>query len=230
MSTTASARPLVLVIEDELPMRRFLRASLGSHDYRILEAETGEDGLALAASHNPDAVVLDLGLPDIDGMDVTRRLREWSKAPIIIVSARSEEDDKVLALEGGADDYLTKPFGARELLARLRVALRHAASSSEPVLRVGDLHIDIGARRVSMGSEPVTLTPIEFKLLLVLAKNAGKVVTHRQLLHEVWGPTGNEPQYVRVYMAHLRHKLEADAAHPKYLLTEQGVGYRLRAD
>jgi two-component system, OmpR family, KDP operon response regulator KdpE len=230
MSSNPSARPLVLVIEDETHMRRFLRASLGSHDYRVLEAETGEDGLALAASHNPDIIILDLGLPDIDGLDVTRRIREWSKAPIIVVSARTEEDDKVLALEGGADDYLTKPFGARELLARLRVALRHAASIAEPVLRVGDLHIDIGARRVSMGSEPVTLTPIEFKLLLVLAKNAGKVVTHRQLLHEVWGPTGNEPQYVRVYMAHLRHKLEADAAHPKYLLTEQGVGYRLRTD
>jgi len=224
------ARPLVLIIEDEAPMRQFLRASLGSHQFRTLEATTGEEGLEYATSHNPDAILLDLGLPDVDGIDVTRRLREWSKAPIIIISARTSEDDKVVALEGGADDYMTKPFGARELLARLRLALRHAASSSQPVLELGELRIDLAARQVSMGSERVTLTPIEFKLLLVLARNAGKVVTHRQLLHEVWGPHGNEPQYVRVYMAHLRHKLEIDAAHPKYLLTEQGVGYRLRMD
>jgi two-component system, OmpR family, KDP operon response regulator KdpE len=230
MSPMTSARPLVLIIEDEPHMRQFLRASLGSHQYRTIEATTGEDGLAQAASHNPDAIMLDLGLPDVDGMEVARRLREWSKAPIIVISARTTEDDKVLALEGGADDYLTKPFGARELVARLRVALRHAASTSEPVLRVGQLRVDLGARQVWMGSERVILTPIEFKLLLVLAKNAGKVVTHRQLLQEVWGPTGHEPQYVRVYMAHLRQKLEANAARPKYLLTEQGVGYRLCMD
>jgi two-component system KDP operon response regulator KdpE len=230
MSPTPAIRPLVLIIEDEAHMRQLLRASLGSRDFRTLECSTGEDGLAQAASHNPDAILLDLGLPDLDGIDVTRRLREWSKAPIIVLSARVDEDDKVQALEVGADDYVTKPFGARELVARLRVALRHAAAPTEAVIQLGELRIDLAARQVSMGTERVTLTPIEFKLLLALAKNPGKVVTHRQLLHEVWGPNGNEPQYVRVYMAHLRHKLEEDAAHPKYLLTEQGVGYRLRSD
>ena len=228
-----TAQPLVLVIEDERAMRQFIRVSLEAHDYRTLETVNGRDGLAMASSHNPDIVLLDLGLPDIDGLEVTRRMRAWSKAPIIVLSARGREDDKVSALDAGADDYLTKPFGARELLARLRVALRHVASlatSPEPVLAIGNLHIDLGARLVSVQGTPVALSPIEYKLLLVLAKNAGRVVTHRQLLQEVWGPNTSETQYVRVYMGHLRQKLEEDAARPKYLLTEQGVGYRLRKE
>jgi two-component system KDP operon response regulator KdpE len=224
------ARPLILIVEDERPMRQFIRTSLGSHEYRTLEATTGQEALALAASHNPDVILLDLRLPGMDGVEVTRRLREWTRAPIVVLSARDREDDKVEALDAGADDYLTKPFGARELLARLRVALRHIASAAEPTLVCGDLRIDLETRQVFAGNEPVSLTPIEYKLLLVLAKNAGKVVTHRQLLQEVWGPNTTETQYVRVYMAHLRHKIERDAARPKYLLTEQGVGYRLRKD
>lgn len=227
--------PLLLVVEDDAQMRKFLRASLASHGYRLVEATTGNEGLNQAASYNPDLILLDLGLPDIDGLEVTKRLREWASAPIIVISARGQEDDKINALDAGADDYLTKPFGTGELLARIRVALRHAARAgqerTEPVLCVGDLRLDLDKRTVHVAGSEVHLTPIEYKLLTTLLKNAGKVLTHRQLLKEVWGPGhANNTQYLRVYMVQLRHKLEADAARPRYLVTEPGVGYRLKSD
>jgi len=227
--------PLLLVVEDDPQMRKFLRASLSSHGYRLIEAVNGAEGLTQAASYNPDLVLLDLGLPDIDGLVVTARLREWASVPIIVISARGQEDDKINALDGGADDYLTKPFGTGELLARIRVALRHSARTrqerSEPILTVGELSVDLEKRTVHVAGSEVHLTPIEYKLLATLLKNAGKVLTHRQLLKEVWGPGyANNTQYLRVYMVQLRHKLERDAARPRYLVTEPGVGYRLRAD
>jgi two-component system KDP operon response regulator KdpE len=223
----------VLVIEDEPQMRRFLRPALEGQGYRVLEAATAAEGLVQAASHNPDVVLLDLGLPDGDGIEVTRRLREWSAVPIIVVSARGQEADKVAALDAGADDYLTKPFGTGELLARLRVAERHQArfrpEGGEPVFEASGLRVDLGARRVTRGGEEVHLTPLEYRLLATLVRYAGKVITHRQLLKEVWGPSSvNETQYLRVYMAQLRHKIEEDPARPMLLLTETGVGYRLR--
>ena len=227
--------PLLLIVEDDVQMRKFLRASLSSHGYRLVEAETGKEGLSQAAAYNPDLILLDLGLPDIDGLEVTKRLREWASAPIIVISARGQEDDKINALDAGADDYLTKPFGTGELLARIRVALRHAARAgqerAEPVLSVGDLRIDLDKRTVHLAGSEVHLTPIEYKLLATLLKNAGKVLTHRQLLKEVWGPGhANNTQYLRVYMVQLRHKLEVDAARPRYLVTEPGIGYRLKSD
>ena len=229
------AMPLLLVIEDDSQMRKFLRASLASHGYRLLEAVNGSEGLSQAASYNPDLILLDLGLPDIDGLIVTKRLREWATAPIIVISARGQEDDKILALDAGADDYLTKPFGTGELLARIRVALRHSARAgqerSEPILTVGELSVDLEKRSVHVAGKEVHLTPTEYKLLAILLKNAGKVLTHRQLLKEVWGPGyANNTQYLRVYMVQLRHKLEQDAARPRYLLTEPGVGYRLKSE
>jgi two-component system, OmpR family, KDP operon response regulator KdpE len=225
--------PLVLLVEDEPQMRRFLRALLDSHGYRAVEAETARDAIAQATAHAPELVLLDLGLPDGDGIDVTRRLREWSRAPIIVISARGREDDKIAALDAGADDYLTKPFGAGELLARLRVALRHstqsASGASNPVLDMGDVRVDLARRQVTRGGEEVHLTPLEYKLVAVLVQHAGKVVTHRQLLREVWGPGHVEqPHYLRVYMAQIRHKLEADPARPRFFVTEPGVGYRLK--
>ena len=227
--------PLLLIVEDDAQMRKFLRASLSSHGYRLVEAINGSEGLSQAAAYNPDLILLDLGLPDMDGLQVTLRLREWASAPIIVISARGQEDDKINALDSGADDYLTKPFGTGELLARIRVALRHAVrvgqERSEPVLTVGDLSIDLDKRTVHLAGAEVHLTPIEYKLLATLLKNAGKVMTHRQLLKEVWGPGyANNTQYLRVYMVQLRHKLEADAARPRYLVTEPGIGYRLKAD
>ncbi|HEY1014549.1 MAG TPA: response regulator [Herpetosiphonaceae bacterium] len=226
------SEPLILLIEDEPPIRRFLRASLPSHGYALREAATGEDGLLQAAMHRPAVIILDLGLPDIDGQDVTRQLREWTQTPIIILSARGRDDDKIAALDAGADDYLTKPFSLGELLARLRVALRHAArapgQSGEPDFRVGELRVDSIRRQVWVRDAEIHLTPTEYKLLTTLVQHAGKVVTHRQLLREVWGPGyDEEQQYVRVYMGQLRHKLEAEPARPRYLLTEPGVGYRL---
>ena len=228
----AELNPSILIIEDEQSLRRFLGVTLGSQKYRIIEAETGEAGLRLAASDRPDLIILDLGLPDIDGIEVTRRLREWSAIPIIVVSARGKEQDKVVALDAGADDYLTKPFGVGELLARVRVVLRHLAStksdSSEPVFEVGTLKVDLARREVSVDAKPIHLTRNEFKLLSVLVKNAGRVLTHRHLLNEVWGPhSDGETHYLRVYMNQLRQKLETHAARPRYLLTEPGVGYRL---
>jgi two-component system KDP operon response regulator KdpE len=212
-------------------MRRLLRVSLTNAGYQVVEAETGGDGLARAAARNPDVVLLDLGLPDQDGLSVTSRLREWSKAPIIVLSARGREEDKVAALDQGADDYLTKPFGVGELLARIRVALRHAATASRGTseLTAGELKVDFARRQVFVGEDEIHLTPIEYQLLLLLAQNAGRVVTHRQLLREVWGPNSVEhTHYLRVYMGQLRHKLEKNPSRPEYLVTEPGVGYRLR--
>jgi two-component system KDP operon response regulator KdpE len=225
----------VLLVEDEDSMRRFLRPALAAQGYRVIEATTGEEAMRLAASHNPDLVMLDLGLPDVDGLEVTRRLREWTQAPIIILSARGQEPDKVQALDAGADDYLTKPFGLEELLARVRVARRHAEARgrapAEVVLALGPLRIDVAKRRVSVDEREVRLTPTEYKLLTTLARNAGKVLTHQQLLKEVWGPgRAGQTQYLHVYMGHLRNKLEADPARPKLLITEPGVGYRLEAE
>jgi two-component system KDP operon response regulator KdpE len=225
----------VLLVEDEAQMRRLLRTSLPPHGYKIIEAATGTEGLALAGSHNPDVVLLDLGLPDMDGVEVARQLREWSKAPIIVLSARGQEDDKVAALDAGADDYLTKPFGLSELLARMRVAQRHiearGAAASAPILTAGELTVDLGKRVVTLAGREVRLTPIEYKLLVALLRNAGRVLTHQQILKDVWGPRhAHQTQYLHVYMGHLRAKLEADPARPKLLLTEPGVGYRLRAD
>jgi two-component system, OmpR family, KDP operon response regulator KdpE len=229
------AGPLILVIEDEPPLQRFLNAALGSQGYRVVESLTAGDGLMQAATRTPDLVILDLGLPDMDGLEVTKRLREWTGVPIIVVSARGKEQDKVVALDAGADDYLTKPFSVGELLARVRVALRHAAvikqGATEPVFTVGGLRVDLLHRQVFVDERPVHLTPNEFKLLSLLVKNAGMVLTHRQLLKEVWGPgSTQESHYLRVYMNQLRHKLEPEPARPRYLLTEPGVGYRLSAE
>jgi two-component system KDP operon response regulator KdpE len=222
--------PLVLVVEDELPVRRFLRAVLDSHGYRLVEAGSVREAEQLAPSHNPDLFLLDLGLPDGDGIDLTRRLREWTRAPIIVLSARGREEDKVNALDAGADDYLTKPFGVNELLARLRVALRHAGAGAAPapVFEAGPLRVDLARREVTVDGREVRLTPIEFKLLALLARHAGKVLTHRHILREVWGPSATEVHYVRVHMAELRKKIEAEPARPRLLVTEPGVGYRLR--
>lgn len=225
----------VLVLEDEPQMLKFIRASLAGEGYRVIEATSGREGLSLARSNNPDLVLLDLGLPDMDGMAVTASLREWSAVPIFVISARGREDDKVRALDAGADDYLTKPFGIGELLARIRVALRHkergAQARLDPIITVGDLSIDLDKRIVRAGGSEVHLTPNEYRLFSILMKNAGKVLTHRQLLRDVWGPSyASQTQYLRVYMLQLRHKLERDPARPRYLQTEPGVGYRLRLD
>lgn len=223
--------PVVLLVEDEVQMRRFLRAALTSHGYRLVEAEKGGEAVALATSHNPELVLLDLGLPDVDGFEVTRRLREFSEVPIIVLSARGQEGDKVAALDAGANDYVTKPFGMNELLARIRVALRlrQGLSLDEPVLQFDGLRIDFSRHEVEREGELVKLTPLEFQLLGCLGRHAGKVLTHRQLLKEVWGPAHvDNTHYLRVYMANLRKKLERDPAAPRYLLTEPGVGYRLK--
>jgi two-component system, OmpR family, KDP operon response regulator KdpE len=225
--------PLVLLIEDEPQMVRFLRASLCTHGYRLIESITAADGLAQAAARNPDLILLDLGLPDLDGLEVTRRLREWTRTPIIVLSARGQDEDKIGALDAGADDYLTKPFSVGELLARMRVALRHvtapASGKPEPVFTLDELRVDLGKREVFVGDKAVHLTPTEYKLLTVLVQHAGKVVTHRQLLKEVWGPPhADNTQYLRVYMAQLRQKLEPNPARPQYLINEPGVGYRLK--
>lgn len=216
-------------------MRRFLRAALEGHDYRLVEAETAKEGLGQAASQNPDVILLDLGLPDGDGIDVTRRIREWAAMPIIVISARGQEQDKVAALDAGADDYLTKPFGVGELMARLRVAVRNAARAAgapdEPTFVLGDLKVDLAHRRTFVRDAEVHLTQTEYKLLTTLVKHAGKVLTHRQLLKEVWGPNVTEhAHYLRVYMAQLRRKLETDPAKPRYFQTETGVGYRLKTE
>jgi len=227
--------PVVVLIEDEPQIRRFLRATLTGQGYRLFEATTGADGLVEVGSRQPDVVIVDLGLPDVDGIDVIRRLREWTAVPIIVLSARGQERDKVTALDAGADDYVSKPFGASELLARIRVALRHTAGASheadDATFAIGELRMDLLHRQVFVGDREVRLTPIEYKLLATLVRHAGKVVTHQQLLREVWGPTHtDQAHYVRVYMAHLRHKLEAEPARPQYLRTEPGVGYRLTTE
>ena len=223
----------VLVIEDEPPLQKFLRVTLESQNYAVVAAVSGDEGLRRAAAGPPDLIILDLGLPDIDGVELTRRIREWSRVPILVVSARGKEQDKVVALDAGADDYLTKPFGVGELLARVRVALRRAAASDdtgEPVYQSGGLRVDLSRREVTVGGKAVHLTRNEFRLLATLVKNAGRVLTHRQLLQEVWGPgAGEETHYLRVYMNQLRQKLEADPTRPRYLRTETGVGYRMVA-
>jgi len=225
----------ILLIEDEPQMERFLRIVLQGQGYNFYEAQTGQEGLTQAATRSPDIILLDLGLPDIDGLEVTRRLREWSDIPIIVLSAREQEQDKIKALDAGADDYLTKPFGAGELLARIRVAIRHKvmrqSTAGEPIFTIDNLRVDMLRRQVFLNEQEVHLTPIEYKLLTVLIQNAGKVVTHNQLLKEVWGPSyTKETQYLRVYMTQLRHKLESDPARPRFLINEPGIGYRLKID
>lgn len=228
---TPPAKLTVLVVEDEPPIRRLLRTSLAGHGYRVLEAATGREGLAMAASHLPDLVILDLGLPDMDGLEVIREVRGWGAMPIIVLTARGRETDKVIALDAGADDYVTKPFGMGELTARMRVSLRHAAArgTGEPAaVTIGALGIDLARRSVTLGAERIALTRHEYALLAALTRARGKVVTHRQLLREVWGPEfADQTHYVRIYMQRLRAKLEAFPARPRYLLSEPGVGYRL---
>jgi two-component system KDP operon response regulator KdpE len=226
-----------LLVEDETPMRKLLGAALASAGYQLDEADTGRHALQRASQQPPDLVILDLGLPDMDGQEVLRQLREWLSSPVIILSARDQEQQKVTALDNGADDYLTKPFSTTELLARVRVALRHAARGGSvaddniSTYELGELRVDFSARRVFVRGTEVHLTPIEFKLLITLVRHAGKVLTHRHLLKEVWGPQRvEETHYLRVFMANLRRKLEADPARPRYLLTEQGVGYRLASE
>jgi two-component system KDP operon response regulator KdpE len=232
MTVMSAAGPLVMVVEDEPQMRRFLRASLTSHGYDLCEAASAAEAIALATSRGPEMVLLDLGLPDEDGVVLTQRLREWSRVPIIVISARGNESDKVTVLDAGADDYLTKPFGVGELLARMRVALRHAqdaAGTPTPIIEIGELRIDLARREVKLGDAEVHLTPIEYRLLALLAQNAGRVLTHSQILKEVWGPGhAGETHYLRVYMAQLRRKIEIEPARPRLLQTEPGVGYRMR--
>jgi len=225
----------VLLVEDEAQMRRFLRTSLPPHGYALVEVENGREAIAQAGSRNPDIILLDLGLPDMDGVEVTRKLREFSKAAIIVLSARGQERDKIDALDAGADDYLTKPFGVPELLARMRVARRHLEGRVDekalPEFAIEGLRVNLGTRQVHVGEREVHLTPIEYKLLTALVRNAGRVVTHQQLLKEGWGPRyATQTQYLHVYMGHLRAKLEAAPARPKLLLTEPGVGYRLATE
>ncbi|MCX7192623.1 MAG: two-component system response regulator KdpE [Proteobacteria bacterium] len=225
----------IIIIEDEAQIRRFLRTSLASEGYQVFEAETGRQGLIEAATRKPDLIILDLGLPDMDGIEVVRELRAWCSVPVVILSARSQEGDKISALDAGADDYLVKPFGVGELLARIRVALRHvipnANGEEEGIFSVDGLKVDMIHRKITVNGAEVHLTPIEYRLLTVLVKHAGKVLTHRLLLREVWGPNYVErAHYLRIYMGTLRHKLEQDPARPRFLLTEVGVGYRLAVD
>lgn len=226
---------LVLVVEDEVQMLRFLRTALGAQDYRVIEAVTAKEARVEATTRNPEIILLDLGLPDGDGIELTRQIREWSSVPIIVISARGREDDKVKALDAGADDYLTKPFGVNELLARMRVALRHAArsgsDSTATVVETASLRIDQARREVTVQGREVHLTPIEYRLLVLFAKNAGKVLTHRQILKEVWGPPyAGQTHYLRVFMAQLRRKIEEEPARPRLLVTEPGVGYRMKEE
>jgi two-component system KDP operon response regulator KdpE len=230
-----SNSPRVLLVEDELPIRKFVSAALELAGFQFDEVGAGKQALQHAAQQPPDIVILDLGLPDMDGQEVIRRLREWLTAPIIVLSARDQDEQKIIALDNGADDYLTKPFSTGELLARVRVALRHSsqagADQGTTTFECGDLKVDLAARRVFTAGREQHLTPIEYKILATLIRHAGKVLTHRQLLKEVWGPDQvQETHYLRVFMANLRRKLEADSARPRYLLTEQGVGYRLATE
>jgi two-component system KDP operon response regulator KdpE len=222
----------VLVVDDEQPIRRFLRVTLTSQAYTVIEAASGQEALSGAATQKPDIIILDLGLPDIDGVEVTRLLRQWTQIPIIILSVRGSESDKIAALDAGADDYLTKPFGVGELLARLRAALRRTAqTANEPVFTSGNLKVDLARRLVTVSGREVQLTPTEYGLLRVLVTHAGKVLTHRHLLHEVWGAEyGEEFHMLHVNISNLRRKIEPDPARPQFIITEPGVGYRLRAD
>ncbi len=229
MSTVTEKPMVALVIDDEVQIRRLLRLTLEGHGYRVFEAATGQEGLLEAAQRRPEVVLLDLGLPDMDGVTVLKRLREWSRVPVLVLSVRDREEDKIAALDAGADDYVTKPFASGELLARLRVAQRHTQPGpSEAVFRSGDIEVDLARRIVLRKGKEVKLTATEYSMLAIFVRNAGRVLTHRQLLKEVWGPNAVEQtHYLRVYMAHLRDKLEANAAKPELLITEPGVGYRL---
>jgi two-component system KDP operon response regulator KdpE len=224
----------IVVIEDEAPIRRFLRAGMGPKEAVIHEAENAEEGMRLVAQRNPDLVLLDLGLPDGDGQDVLRSLREWSDVPIIVLTARGQEKDKLIAFDAGADDYVTKPFSMAELMARIRASVRRSAAHrqpAEPVFRTGELRVDFESRRVFLKDEEVHLTPIEYRLLSLLARNAGRVLTHRQLLLEVWGPAYEDSNHnLRVHMGSLRQKIELDTTHPRFIRTETGIGYRLIAE
>ena len=224
--------PRILVVDDEPAIRRFLHTSLAAHDYVVFEVANGQEALTAVVAHRPDLIVLDLGLPDMDGIEVTRLLREWTQIPIIIVTVQEQEAAKIAALDAGADDYVTKPFGMGELLARMRVALRRAAATTtEPVFTTGELTVDLARRLVTVGDREVQVTPTEYDLLRTLVAHAGKVLTHRQLLRQVWGVGyESEAHLLRVNMSNLRHKLEPDAARPNYILTEPGVGYRLRVN
>ncbi|HVM48934.1 MAG TPA: response regulator [Candidatus Acidoferrum sp.] len=224
-----AAKPMALVVDDEVQIRRLLRVCLESDGYRVHEASTGQEAITEAAQRKPDVVVLDLGLPDMDGVEVLKRLREWSRVPVLVLSVRDREEDKIAALDHGADDYVTKPFGAGELLARLRVARRHADPAPElSVFRSGALEVDLTARVVKVEGKEVKLTATEYSLLRLLVQHAGKVLTHRHILREVWGPNyAEQTHYLRVYMAHLREKLEREPGKPRLLITEPGVGYRL---
>jgi two-component system, OmpR family, KDP operon response regulator KdpE len=231
----AEIYPTILVIEDEKHIRHFLRLSLESLNFRLIESSTGAEGLALAASHNPDVILLDLGLPDMDGLEVIQRCRAWTATPIIILSARGKDQDKIQALESGADDYLTKPFSVGELTARIKVALRHSnrpnTPSPNPVFKTGGLMVDMEKHQVSIEGKEIHLTPTEFKLLAILISKAGKLVTWKELLGDIWGPAGSDSShYLRIYISQLRHKLEENPARPRYLITEAGVGYRLKTD
>lgn len=223
--------PVALIIDDEAQIRRFLKISLEANGYRVYESKTGHEGLTQFGTLRPDVLILDLGLPDMDGLDVLKSLREWSKTPVIILSVRNADSEKIAALDAGADDYLTKPFSVGELLARLRVAQRHAQPTPDTtIFQSGPLSVDLAHRAVTVNEQPVKLTPTEYALLKLMIQHAGQVLTHRQILREVWGPQYvDETQYLRVYMAQLRQKLEADPTRPKILLTEPGVGYRLVA-
>lgn len=217
------------MVDDEAPIRKLLNVALSGHGYKIDEAASGQEGLRKAAMFRPELIILDLGLPDMDGMEVLKQLREWSKVPVIILSVKEREDDKIAALDAGADDYVTKPFGMGELLARIRTSLRHVAGTkAEPVLTFDDLTVDLSRRQVLVGGKEIKLTPIEYDLMKNLAIHGGKVLTHKDLLHSVWGPHyKNDIQYLRVYVGQLRRKIEQDPSDPRHIITEPGVGYRL---
>ena len=229
ISETPAVKSTVLVIDDELQIRRLLRVSLGANGYRVLEAANGQEGISEVAQHRPDVVVLDLGLPDMDGMTVLKRVREWSRVPVIILSVKDREDDKIGALDNGADGYVTKPFVTGELLARLRVAMRHGQSPTDSaIFHSGHLEMDLVARTVKVGRREVKLTATEYALLRLFVQHAGRVLMHQQILREVWGPNYiDQTQYLRVFVAHLREKIEAEPSRPSLLLTEPGIGYRL---
>lgn len=222
----------ILIVDDERSIRRFLRASLTSHNYQVIEAETGQTALAAAVEHRPDLLILDLGLPDMDGVEVTRQLREWYQSPILILSVRDQENDKIAALDAGADDYLTKPFGVGELMARIRVALRRSPHPvDEPVFEVDDLKVDLARRLVTLQAQEIDLTPTEYDILHILVQHAGRVLTHRQILRDVWGEAyETETHLLRVNMSNLRRKIEPDPNQPHYIITEPGVGYRLKTN
>ncbi|HEX9091807.1 MAG TPA: response regulator [Anaerolineales bacterium] len=221
----------VLVVDDERAIRRYLHAALNAQGYTVYEASGGKEALNMVVADRPDLIILDLGLPDLDGAEVTRQLREWTRIPIIVLSVREQETDKIMALDAGADDYLTKPFSSGELMARMRAALRHTLqTASEPIFETDNLKVDLTRRLVSVGNEDISLTPTEYDLLRILVQNAGRVITHRQLLRQVWGSAyESEAHLLRVNMSNLRRKIEPDPTRPRYIITEPGVGYRLRA-